>query len=180
MSRIGLKPIPLPAGVEIKIEENLSIVKGPKGELRQHIPTQITIEVADGEVRCSRPTDSPQDRSAHGLVRALVANQVAGVTDGFKKELSIVGVGYRAELKGKNLVLSLGYSHPIEYPAPAGIDFSCPDQTRIVVEGMNKQQVGQVAAEIRDFRPPEPYKGKGVRYADEIVHRKAGKSATKA
>ena len=180
MSRVGLKPIPLPSGVEVKIEENLSIVKGPKGELKQHIPSRISIEVADGEVRCSRPSDSPQDRSAHGLVRALLANQVTGVTEGFKKELSIVGVGYRAEMKGKNLVLNLGFSHPIEYPAPDGIAFSCPDQTRIVIEGMSKQQVGQVAAEIRDFRPPEPYKGKGVRYADEVVHRKAGKSATKA
>jgi large subunit ribosomal protein L6 len=183
MSRVGLKPIPLPAGVEVKIEENLSIVKGPKGELKQHmqhIPSRISVEIAEGEVRCSRPSDSPQDRSAHGLVRALLANQVTGVTEGFKKELSIVGVGYRAEMKGKTLLLNLGFSHPIEYPAPDGIAFSCPDQTRVVVEGMSKQQVGQVAAEIRDFRPPEPYKGKGVRYADETVHRKAGKSATKA
>ena len=179
MSRVGLKPIPVPAGVEIKIEENLSIVKGPRGELKQHIPSQIAVEIGDGEVRCLRSSDSPKDRSAHGLVRALLANQVTGVTDGFKKELSIIGVGYRAELKGKNLVLSLGFSHPIEYPAPAGITFGCPNQTSIVVEGMSKQQVGQVAAEIRDFRPPEPYKGKGVRYADETVHRKAGKSATK-
>jgi large subunit ribosomal protein L6 len=179
MSRVGLKPIPVPAGVEIKIEENLSIVKGPKGELKQHIPTRIVVEIGDGEVRCSRPSDSPQDRSAHGLVRALLANQVRGVTEGFKKELSIIGVGYRAELKGKNLVLNLGFSHPIEYPAPDGITFGCPNQTSIVVEGMSKQQVGQIAAEIRDFRPPEPYKGKGVRYADETVHRKAGKSATK-
>ena len=143
MSRVGLKPIPLPAGVEVKIEENLSIVKGPKGELRQHIPTRISIEIADGEVRCSRPSDSPQDRSAHGLVRALLANQVTGVTEGFKKELSIVGVGYRAEVKGKDLVLSLGYSHPIEYPAPDGITFTCPDQTRIVVEGMSYEEIAQ-------------------------------------
>ena len=180
MSRVGLKPIPLPSGVEVKIEENLSIVKGPKGELKQHIPSRIAVEIGDGEVRCSRPSDSPQDRSAHGLVRALLANQVTGVTEGFKKELSIIGVGYRAELKGKNLVLNLGFSHPIEYPAPVGITFGCPNQTSIVVEGMSKQQVGQIAAEIRDFRPPEPYKGKGVRYSDETVHRKAGKSATKA
>lgn len=179
MSRVGLKPITIPSGVEIRIEENLSIVKGPKGELKQHIPTRISVEIADGEVRCSRPSNSPQDRSAHGLVRALLANQVTGVTEGFKKELSIVGVGYRAEVKGQDLVLSLGFSHPIEYPAPAGISFTCPTQTSIVVEGSSKQQVGQVAAEIRDFRPPEPYKGKGVRYADETVHRKAGKSASK-
>ncbi|RKZ09560.1 50S ribosomal protein L6 [bacterium] len=180
MSRVGLKPIPLPSGVDVRIEENLSIVKGPRGELKQHIPSRISVEVADGEVRCTRSSNSPQDRSAHGLVRALLANQVTGVTQGFKKELSIVGVGYRAELKGKDLVLSLGFSHPIQYPAPDGIAFSCPNQTHVVVEGSSKQQVGQVAAEIRDFRPPEPYKGKGVRYADETVRRKAGKSATKA
>ncbi len=179
MSRIGLKPIPLPSGVEVKIEDNLSIVKGPKGELRQHIPAGIDIKVEGGEINCSRPSDSPQDRSNHGLVRALLANQVTGVTEGFKRELTIVGVGYRAELKGKNLVLNLGYSHPIEYPAPDGITFEVPEQTRVVVNGASKQQVGQVAAEIRDFRPPEPYKGKGVRYADEQVQRKAGKSATK-
>jgi large subunit ribosomal protein L6 len=179
MSRIGLKPIPLPAGVEVKIEEQLSIVKGPKGELRQHIPTDIAIEVADGEIRCTRTSNAPQHRSSHGLVRALLANQVTGVTDGFSKALSIVGVGYRAELKGKDLVLSLGFSHPIDYPAPDGITFEVPDQTKIVVKGMSKQQVGQVAAELRDFRPPEPYKGKGVRYENEQVQRKAGKSATK-
>jgi len=179
MSRIGLKPIPLPAGVEVKIEEQLSIVKGPKGELRQHIPTDIAVEVADGEIRCTRPSDAPQHRSSHGLVRALLANQVTGVTEGFSKSLSIVGVGYRAELKGKDLVLNLGFSHPIEYPAPAGITFEVPDQTKVVVKGISKQQVGQVAAELRDFRPPEPYKGKGVRYENEQVQRKAGKSATK-
>ncbi len=179
MSRIGLKPIPLPSGVEVEIEDNLSIVKGPKGELRQHIPSGIEVEVADGEIRCSRSTDAPRDRANHGLVRALLANQVTGVTEGFARVLNIVGVGYRAELKGKNLVLNLGYSHPIEYTAPEGITFEVPEQTKVVVRGSDKQVVGQVAAEIREFRPPEPYKGKGVRYEDENVQRKAGKSATK-
>ena len=179
MSRIGFKPIPLPAGVEVKIEDNVSIVKGPKGELRQHIPSGIDIKVEDGTVTCARPSDAPRDRANHGLVRALLANQVTGVPDGFKRELSIVGVGYRAELKGTKLVLSLGYSHPIEVDPPAGITFEVPEQTRVVVSGSNKQMVGQMAAEIRDFRRPEPYKGKGVRYANEIVQRKAGKSAAK-
>ena len=175
MSRIGLKPIPLPAGVEVKIEDQLSIVKGPKGELRQHIPTDIAIEVADGEIRCTRTSNAPQHRSSHGLVRALLANQVTGVTDGFSKALSIVGVGYRAELKGKDLVLSLGFSHPIDYPVPEGITIETPSQTEIVVSGSDKQRVGQVAAEIRAFRPPEPYKGKGVRYVDERIIRKEAK-----
>ncbi|HKK73339.1 MAG TPA: 50S ribosomal protein L6 [Candidatus Krumholzibacteria bacterium] len=180
MSRVGLKPIPLPSGVEIEIEESLSIVKGPKGELRQHIPAGIEIKVEDGNVVCSRPSEHPRDRSNHGLVRALIANQVKGVSEGFSRELTIVGVGYRAELKGRNLVMNLGYSHPIEVPAPEGITFEVPEQTKVVVKGSSKQVVGQIAAEIRDLRPPEPYKGKGVRYADEKVQRKAGKSATKA
>ena len=179
MSRVGLKPIPLPAGVEIKIEDNTSIVKGPKGELRQHIPSGIDVQVEDGTIVCKRPTDSPNDRANHGLVRALLANQVQGVTEGFTRELSIVGVGYRAELKGKDLQMSLGYSHPIAVPAPDGITFEVPEQTRIVIRGASKQAVGQIAAEIRDLRPPEPYKGKGVRYSNENVMRKAGKSATK-
>jgi len=179
MSRIGLKPIPLPKGVEIRIEENLSVVKGPKGELHQHIPTGIDVQVVDGEIRCSRPSDAPKVRATHGLVRALLANQVTGVTEGFTRTLSIVGVGYRAEAKGRALVLNLGYSHPIEYPMPEGIDIATPEQTKIVVSGIDKQKVGQVAAEIRGLRSPEPYKGKGVRYEDEIVRKKAGKSATK-
>lgn len=179
MSRVGLKPIPVPSGVEVRIEPELSIVKGPKGELRQHIPAGIEVEVVDGEVRCSRPSDAPPQRSKHGLVRALIANQVTGVTEGFKRELEIIGVGYRAQAKGKVLELSLGFSHPIEYPVPDGITVETPEQTKVLVSGIDKQKVGQVAAEIRGFRPPEPYKGKGVRYSDEIVRRKAGKSATK-
>jgi large subunit ribosomal protein L6 len=179
MSRIGLKPISVPQGVEVKIEPNLSIVKGPKGELRQHIPSGIDVEIAAGEVRCSRPSDAPQDRANHGLVRALIANQVVGVTEGFQKSLQIIGVGYRAEMKGKNLLVNVGYSHPIEYPVPEGITIQTPEPTKIIVSGADRQQVGQVAAEIRDFRGPEPYKGKGIRYETEIVHKKAGKSATK-
>ena len=180
MSRIGLKPIPLPSGVEIKIDGNTSIVKGPKGELRQHIPSGIDIAVEDGQIVCKRPSEAPKVKAKHGLVRALLANQVAGVTEGFSRQLEIVGVGYRAELKGKNLVMNLGYSHPIDVPAPEGITFEVPEQTKVIVKGADKQVVGQIAAEIRDLRPPEPYKGKGVRYADEHVQRKAGKSATKA
>lgn len=179
MSRIGLKPIPRPSGVEVKIEGNLSTVKGPKGELVQHIPSGIEIEVDDAEIRCTRPSDEPKTRAAHGLVRSLIANQVTGVTEGFKKTLTIIGVGYKAEAKGKGVVLNLGFSHPIDYPAPEGIKIETPDATTVVVSGISKQVVGQVAAEIRGFRPPEPYKGKGVRYVDETVQKKAGKSATK-
>jgi len=179
MSRIGLAPISLPTGVEVKVEENTSTVKGPRGVLEQHIPSGIEVAVADGEVRCTRASDSPNDRSNHGLVRALIANQVKGVTEGFSKSLTIVGVGYRAELKGKDLNLSLGHSHPILYKAPEGVEFEVPEQTKIVVKGNSKQCVGQAAAEIRDFRPPEPYKGKGVRYSDENVQKKAGKAAAK-
>jgi large subunit ribosomal protein L6 len=179
MSRVGLRPIPLPKAVEVRVEENLSIVKGPKGELRQHIPSGIEIAVEDGEVRCRRPDDNPASRANHGLVRALIANQVHGVTEGFQRALSIVGVGYKAEARGKMLVLNMGYSHPVEYPVPEGIQIQTPEPTKIVVAGMDKQRVGQVAAEIRAVRPPEPYKGKGIRYEGEIVHKKAGKSATK-
>jgi large subunit ribosomal protein L6 len=180
MSRVGLKPIPLPSAVEVKVEGDLSIVKGPKGELRQHIPAGIDVEIKDGEVRCQRPDDKPQSRANHGLVRALIANQVHGVTEGFQRGLTIVGVGYKAESKGKTLVLNMGYSHPVEYPVPDGIEIKTPEPTKIVVSGIDKQRVGQVAAEIRAVRSPEPYKGKGIRYEDEIVHKKAGKSATKA
>jgi len=180
MSRVGLKPIPLPSGVEVRIEPGLSIVKGPKGELRQHIPEGIEVKIEDGVLTCHRLSDAPPDRSKHGLVRALIANQVVGVTQGYTKALDIVGVGYRAEVKGKVLNLQLGHSHPIDYPIPEGIEIKTPDPTHIVVSGIDKQKVGQVAAEIREFRPPEPYKGKGVRYRDGVVRRKAGKAAAKS
>ena len=180
MSRVGLKPIPLPSGVELRTEPGLSVVKGPKGELSQHIPLGVEVKVEDGAVVCSRSADTPQDRANHGLVRALVANQIKGVTEGFERQLDIIGVGYRADSKGKVLNLQLGYSHPINYPIPEGIEIRTPDPTHIVVAGIDKQKVGQVAAEIRQFRRPEPYKGKGVRYKGEIVRKKAGKAAAKA
>jgi len=180
MSRVGLKEIPIPSGVEVRIDPGFSIVKGPKGELQQHIPEGIAIEIADGVVRCSRSDETPDMRGKHGLVRALIANQVLGVTEGFSKALDIIGVGYRAEAKGKVLNLQLGHSHPINYPIPEGIDIKTPAPTQIVVSGIDKQKVGQVAAEIREFRPPEPYKGKGVRYRDEVIQRKAGKASAKA
>jgi large subunit ribosomal protein L6 len=179
MSRVGLKPIPVPSGVEIKVEGNSSRVKGPKGELVQHIPSGIDITVEDGQIVCSRSSDAPQMRAKHGLVRALISNQVDGVTEGFVKKLSIIGVGYKAESKGKALELALGFSHPVKHPIPEGIKIETPSPTSIVISGIDKQMVGQVAAEIRAYRPPEPYKGKGVRYENEVVHKKAGKTATK-
>jgi len=179
MSRVGLKPIPVPDGTKITIERDFSVVKGPKGELKQHIPAGLAFEQADGELRISRPDNSPKMRAKHGLVRALIANQVTGVTDGFTKSLEIVGVGYRAQVKGKVLDLQLQFSHPLEYPIPEGITINCPEPTRIDVSGIDKQQVGQVAAEIRAFRKPEPYKGKGIRYLGEQIVRKAGKAAGK-
>jgi large subunit ribosomal protein L6 len=180
MSRIGLKPITVPHGVSVKIQPGVSIVKGPKGELHQHLPSNITVEVEGSTVQCKRHGNSPPERAAHGLVRALIANQVKGVTEGFRRDLSIVGVGYKAEAKGKSLTLNVGYSHVIEYPIPEGIQVTTPDATRIVVTGADKQLVGQVAAEIRGFRPPEPYKGKGIRYENEFIQKKAGKTAAKA
>lgn len=179
MSRVGLKPIPLPSGVELRIEDGVSIVKGPKGELRQHLPEGIEIKIEGDLILCSRSSDAPPMRARHGLVRALVANQVQGVTEGFSKALDIVGVGYRAEAKGRVLNLQLGHSHPIDYKLPDGIEVQTPDPTHILVTGIDKQKVGQVAAEIREFRPPEPYKGKGVRYREEKIRRKAGKVAAK-
>jgi large subunit ribosomal protein L6 len=177
MSRVGLKPVTIPSGVTVEIEGNVSKVKGPKGELLQHIPSGLTYSQEDGFLTISRPDDSKNMRAIHGLVRALVANQVTGVTEGFKKRLEIIGVGYKAEVKV--LDLQLQFSHPVNYPIPAGIEINCPSPTTIEVLGADKQQVGQVAAEIRAYRKPEPYKGKGIRYQDEIVIRKAGKAASK-
>jgi large subunit ribosomal protein L6 len=179
MSRIGKNPIPIPSGVTVTVEGNESVVKGPKGELRQHVPTGLNYELSDGQLTITRPDESKDMRARHGLVRALIANQVKGVTDGWTKTLQIEGVGYRAQVKGKVLDLQLQYSHPLEYPIPAGITIECPEPTRIVVSGVDKQQVGQVAAEIRAFRKPEPYKGKGIRYEGEQIVRKAGKAAGK-
>lgn len=177
MSRIGKQPVPLPKGVEVTVDGRVVTVKGPKGELTQRMPAEIGVKIEDGQVVVSRPSDQSKHRALHGLSRTLVANMVEGVTEGFKKTLEIVGVGYRAEKQGKGLRLQLGFSHPIQYDAPEGIALDAPQPTVVVVEGIDKQMVGQVAAEIRSFRPPEPYKGKGVRYQGEHVRRKAGKTA---
>jgi large subunit ribosomal protein L6 len=177
MSRIGRRPILLPAGVTVTIESELVSVKGPKGELSERVPRDIEV-LREGEtLLVSRPTDRGEHRALHGLTRSLVANMVQGVTAGYEKRLEIQGVGYRAQLKGKNLELAVGYSHPVPIPAPAGIEFEVPQPTRIVVKGISKQQVGEIAAIIRKQRPPEPYKGKGIRYEGEYVQRKVGKRA---
>jgi len=179
MSRIGKNPIPIPSGVTVKVDGNTSVVKGPKGEHRQHIPEGLTFEENDGQLTVGRPDESKTIRARHGLVRALIANQVLGVTDGFEKKLEIIGVGYRAAVKGKVLDLQLQFSHPVNYPIPDDITITCTDPTHITVAGIDKQRVGQVAAEIRAYRKPEPYKGKGIRYVGEYVARKAGKAAGK-
>ncbi len=177
MSRIGKQPIPVPAGVTIAIEPERVTVNGPKGELSERIHRDISVEQVDGELRVTRPTDRGEHRALHGLTRTLVANMVQGVTDGFEKRLEIQGVGYRAQLRGRDLELALGYSHPVSIKAPEGIDFEVPLPTRIVVRGASKQQVGETAALIRKQRKPEPYKGKGIRYEGEYVARKVGKRA---
>jgi large subunit ribosomal protein L6 len=177
MSRIGKAPIPVPSGVDVTIAGGHVTVKGPKGSLERDLPATITVR-QDGEtLLVERPNDERQNRALHGLVRSLVNNMVIGVTQGFTKELEIVGVGYRANAKGPGAMeLALGFSHPVNITAPEGITFEVPAPTRIVVSGIDKEQVGQVAADIRKWRKPEPYKGKGVRYAGEIVRRKAGKT----
>jgi large subunit ribosomal protein L6 len=177
MSRIGKQPIPVPAGVEIAIEPELVKVKGPKGELRERVSRDMAVKQEDAQILVTRPTDRGEHRALHGLTRSLIANMVEGVTNGYEKRLEIQGVGYRAQLQGNKLVLALGYSHPVEMEAPAGIEFEVPQPTRIVVRGISKQLVGEVAANIRKKRPPEPYKGKGIRYAGEYVARKVGKRA---
>ncbi len=177
MSRIGRKPVPVPDAVSVEIGADDIAVKGPKGELRQSFSPDMTVEQEDGVVTVRRPTDRGEHRALHGLTRSLIANMVEGVTDGFEKRLEIQGVGYRAALKGKKLELALGFSHPVAIEAPQGIDFEVPQPTEIVIKGIDKQLVGQVAADIRKRRPPEPYKGKGIRYKDEQVLRKVGKRA---
>jgi len=177
MSRIGKKPIPVPAGVSVAIEPELVTVNGPKGELQERIHRDITVAQEGEELLVTRPTDRGEHRALHGLTRSLVANMVEGVTAGYTKTLEIQGVGYRAQLKGKNLELALGYSHPVSIPAPDGIEFEVPQPTRVVVKGISKQAVGEIAAIIRKQRPPEPYKGKGIRYEGEYVARKVGKRA---
>ena len=177
MSRIGKQPIAVPDGVEITIEPELVRVKGPKGELAERVSRAMDVKQEDGEILVARPTDRGEHRALHGLTRSLIANMVEGVTNGYEKTLEIQGVGYRAQLQGAKLVLALGYSHPVEMTAPEGIDFEVPQPTRIIVRGISKQAVGEVAANIRKRRPPEPYKGKGIRYRGENVMRKVGKRA---
>jgi large subunit ribosomal protein L6 len=177
VSRIGKQPIPVPAGVEVTIEGSTVKVKGPKGELVQTFSDEMNIAMGDGQVVVTRPTDERQHRSLHGLTRSLINNMVVGVSEGFYKNLEIVGVGYRASLKGSDLEMLLGFSHPVLIKAEQGIDFEVPAPTKITVRGYDKQRVGQLAAEIRGWRPPEPYKGKGVRYEGEYVRRKLGKTA---
>ena len=177
MSRIGRKPIELPSGVMVAVSPGRVQVNGPLGELSQTVPARMQIEKTDSEIVVSRPTDRGDDRALHGLTRSLIANMVEGVTKGFEKHLEIQGVGYRAQLKGTDLELAVGFSHAVTVKPRAGITFEVPVPTQIVVKGIDKQKVGQTAAEIRKVRPPEPYKGKGIRYRDEQVRRKVGKRA---
>ena len=177
MSRIGRKPIQIPDGVEIDVRPGAVKVKGPKGELNQDVNRDMKVAIDDGILTVDRPSDRGEHRALHGLTRSLIANMVEGVTDGFERRLQIQGVGYRAQLKGKALEMSLGYSHPVTIPAPEGIEFEVPQPTEVVVRGIDKQLVGETAARIRKSRPPEPYKGKGVRYVGEHVARKVGKRA---
>ena len=177
MSRIGRKPVPVPDAVTVSLAPGNIAVKGPKGELTQTYSHDMTVSQEENEILVARPTDRGEHRALHGLTRSLIANMVEGVTDGFEKRLEIQGVGYRAALKGKNLELALGYSHAVPIKAPEGIEFEVPQPTRIIVKGSSKQAVGEIAAIIRKQRPPEPYKGKGIRYEGEYVARKVGKRA---
>ncbi len=177
MSRIGKKPIPIPDGVKVSLDGSALTVTGPLGELSRELHPDMTVKIEDGVINVERPSDRQQHRSLHGLTRSLVANMVEGVHVGFSKKLEIIGVGFRAALKGKNLYLLLGFSHPILVFPPPGITIEVPEQTSIIVKGPNKEMVGEIAAKIRSYRPPEPYKGKGIRYQGEYVRRKAGKAA---
>jgi large subunit ribosomal protein L6 len=179
MSRIGKKPVPIPKGVTVTLDGSKITVKGPKGELSRTLPPAMIVSMKDNEVIVERPSDENEHKALHGLTRTLVANMIEGVTKGFAKQLEIIGVGYKAEQRPYGLQLALGFSHPIEYRAPAGIKLTAPQPTQVTIEGANKEMVGQVAAEIRSFRPPEPYKGKGIKYAGEQVRRKAGKAGGK-
>ena len=177
MSRIGRKPIAIPAGVEVKNDNGLITVKGPKGTLTQKINPIISVEINGSEINVTRPNDDKEARSLHGLSRTLINNMVIGVTEGYKKELEVNGVGYRVQKQGKNLVMNLGFSHQVTVPEVDGITIDVPNPNQIVISGADKQQVGQFAAEVREKRPPEPYKGKGIKYADEHIRRKEGKAA---
>ena len=180
MSRIGKMPIVIPAGVEVTVDDaNTVTVKGPRGTLTQDVHKNITVSVEGSEVLVTRNDDEKENRSLHGLTRSLIANMVKGVTDGFSKTLEVVGVGYRAQMQGKDLVMNLGYSHQVVMSPIEGIEIACPNANTIVVSGNDKQKVGQFAAEVREKRPPEPYKGKGIKYADEHIRRKEGKAGKK-
>lgn len=179
MSRIGRKPIILPPGVKVTVAEQVVTVNGPKGTLTQAIPQGITLDEQDGQLVVGRPDDTKQFRAYHGLTRALIANMVQGVSTGFERKLELVGVGYRAQMQGSKLVINIGFSHPVEVEPPAGIEFEVPAVTKITVKGIDKQLVGNTAANIRDIRRPEPYKGKGIKYENEVVRRKAGKAGGK-
>lgn len=179
MSRVGYKLIPLPSGVKVVVDEAGVTVSGPKGTLQRKLPVEMTLQEENGVLQVVRPSDATHHRALHGLTRALVANMVEGVTNGFRKEMEIVGVGYRAQMAGTKLVMQLGYSHPVEVDPPPGITFEVVGNNRVIVSGIDKEQVGQTAAELRAWRPPEPYKGKGLRYLGEVVYRKAGKGSAK-
>ena len=179
MSRIGKLPVPIPSGVTVTVEANSVKVKGPKGELTHRLPSGISADKSDNTVNVKRASDETNHKALHGLTRSLIANMIEGVTKGYQKQLEITGVGYKAEVRPYGLQLALGYSHSIEYKAPAGIKLSAPQPTQIVIDGADKAVVGQVAAELRSLRPPEPYKGKGIRYAGEVIRRKAGKAGGK-
>ena len=176
MSRIGNKVITIPAGVEVSLDDNFATVKGPKGELKQQFDKDMTFNVEGNEITVVRPSDSKRHRTVHGTTRAILANMVEGVSAGFKKELELIGVGYRAQMQGKKLVLSVGYSHPVEFEEIDGITLGVEGNTKVSIEGINKEVVGQYAAKVRAVRPPEPYKGKGIRYVGEYVRRKEGKT----
>ena len=176
MSRIGNKPVVIPAGVTIDLKDNTVTVKGPKGELSYTFNQNITLVQNEGEVVFTRPDDTKENKTIHGTTRAVFNNMVVGVTEGFQRELELIGVGYRAQLQGKNLVLNVGYSHPVEFTPEEGVEIEVPSNTKVIVKGYDKQKVGELAANIRGVRPPEPYKGKGIRYVDEFVRRKEGKT----
>ncbi len=176
MSRIGRAPIKVPAGVDLKVEDRNIRVKGPKGEILSPLPEGITLKVDNGTALLERADDERRSKEQHGLARALLNNNIIGVKDGWKRNLELIGVGYRVQLKGSELVLSLGYSHEIRYSLPKGISATVPDLTKIELTGIDRQLLGQVASEIRSYRPPEPYKGKGVKYSNEVIRRKAGKA----
>lgn len=179
MSRIGNQPIELPKGAKVKIEDNVFVAEGPKGKVTQQLFAECSVKIDDGVVTVSRTGNSGNEKAIHGLCRSLLSNAVVGVTEGFKKELEVVGVGYRGEIKGKTLELALGFSHPVIYPIPEGIDIEIDKNNKITVTGANRQRVGQVAAELRALRPPDPYKAKGVRYSGEQIRRKVGKSGAR-